>query len=180
MSVALKISVTENCSSLWLFDRTGKYDPKCNPGGWCPPNQNIEDATRAEFHLYPPKTDQPIILDVYPSFPTMEKEGYEVLPEDIGADKFVSGMWRFDYFVWVNGEMLQGVSCQKLLVEDIKCCINGKQVDVNTDNFDSKEVKEFNEVYNLFKGAKSASKSGKVSEAQKIIDFLYKRCKCKC
>jgi len=179
MSVELNISVQENCDSLYFFDRTGKYDEVCNPTGWCPPNETIATDATAELQIYLPKTEVPIILSLPGDFPSMDNEGFEILPEDLELEKFVSGVWRFDYFVRNNGVLLTA-SCSKLLVEDIKCCINGKKVEVDVSNFDSKEVKEFNEVYNLFKGAISASKNGKIDKADKIIDHLYKRCKCKC
>ena len=179
MSVALKISVRENCDSLYLYDRTGKYDPKCNPGGWCAPNEDVSEATAAEWHIYPPGSSDPIIIDCYPSFPNKDNTGLEVLPEDIGAEKFISGMWRFDYHVRING-VLHSVSCQKLLKEDVLCCLRASKIEADTSNFESKEVKESNQHFLLLDSAKANAKFGKTKEAQKIIDFLYLRCKCKC
>lgn len=179
MSVELNISVEENCDSIYFYDRTGKYDPKCNKTGWCAPNQEISEATEAEVHIYLPKAEEPIILDFFPDFPNMENEGYEILPEDLGLEKFPSGIWRFDYFVRVSSGLLTA-SCQKLFTKDLECCINKKTVEVTPDNFDSKEVKESNEINLLFESAILNSCEGEVAKAQKIVDFLSIKCKCKC
>jgi len=80
MAVELKIKVEENCDSLYLYDVTGKYDKKCNTTGWGRPNEIISNAESAEFQIYPPNSEAPIILDVYPDFPVDEMVGYEVLP----------------------------------------------------------------------------------------------------
>lgn len=180
MSVALQITIEERCNVLWLRDITGKYDPQCNPGGWCMPNEDISQATNSEWHIYPPGSDSPIIINCFPSFPTQNKEALEVLPEDLGMEEFPSGVWRFDYYVWIDGAMIQPVSCQKLLTYSVSCCLSKKKMEVDVDNFESKEVVEYNRLCLLLESAKCNAKLGKTKEAQKIIDFLKKKCKCKC
>ncbi len=138
MALELKISVEENCDSLYLYDRTGRYDEKCNPTGWGLPNEQLSNATSAEFKVYPPKMDQPIVFNVFPDFPDDRNHGYELLPEDINVEKFESGIWRFDYCVVVSGK-LYVVSCQKLLVKDVSCCLGEKKIDIDVDNFESDE-----------------------------------------
>lgn len=179
MAVELKISVEENCDSLYLYDRTGKYKENCNETGWCYPNEDPSKATSAEFHIYPPGETTPIVIDVYPSLPTAKGYGYEVLPADLGMEKFESGIWRFDYHVRVNG-VLKSASCSKLLVNDVRCCLGSNKLEVSVDNFESEEVVKSNNLFNLFVSAQKNACLGKVDEAQKIIDYLYKACKCSC
>ena len=179
MALEIKIKVEENCDSLYIYDYTGSYDKKCNETGWGRPNPVVSDAESAEFHIYPPNNEAPIILDVSHNLPSDSKEGLEILPEDLNMEKFKSGIWRFDYFVRVNGQ-LYTVSCSKLLIEDLKCCVYGKQVSVTVDNFESKEVEKSNNIIALFKSAVKNAKAGKISEAEKIIKFLYTKCKCSC
>ena len=179
MAVELRISIQENCDSLYVFDETGKYDKTCNPTGWGKIGCNITDATSAELHFYPPGEDSPIIIDVFPNFPTSDGSGYEVLPSDLGLEKFISGVWRFDYHVVKSGETLTS-SCQYLLVEDIKCCLETNRVKVNTSNFESKEVIKSNNVFALFESAEINACQGKLKEATKIMNLLYTKCNCGC
>ena len=179
MALKLKISVEENCDSLYLFDCTGKYDKKCNPTGWGRPNEILSNAESAVVKVYPPEAENPIVLDLYPDFPTENGEGYEILPEDIGSDKFKSGVWKFEYEVRVSG-VLYFVTFYKLLTKDLECCLNDKKVNVDVDNFDSKEVINSNNISALFKSAVLNACRGKIKEAEKIIKFLYIKCSCSC
>ena len=179
MAVELKIKVRENCDSLYLFDITGKFDLKCNKTGWCAPNEEIDDVTAAEFQIYPPNTTTAIIVDVFPDLPSFDDLGFEILPVDLGMEVFKSGIWRFDYFVRING-VLFTVSCSKLLVEDLRCCLSKEKVPITVDNFESKEVAKSNDLNALFEAALCNSKEGLTAKAQKIIDFLYNQCNCSC
>lgn len=181
MAVELKISVQENCDSIYLFDLTGKYDKDCNPTGWCSPNEEILSANTAEIHVYPPGSNSPIILDVYPDFPNSDNVGYEILPVDLGMENFKSGVWRFDYQVRITDDnVLIFTSCHKLLVEDLKCCLEGKRIAVTVDNFESKEVIASNNVFALFESAEANACQGKKDESDKIITTLYNKCNCSC
>ena len=182
MAVELKISIEENCDSIYVYECTGKYDKKCNDTGWGHPNDwTVLDATSAELHIYPPKSDDPIILDVYPDFPLDDKAGYEILPEDVGMEKFKSGIWRIDYQVVVdNGQMLLFTSCTTILKEDLACCLNGKALELTVDNFESKEVVSSNNHLALFESALDNASLGNIKETEKIIDYLYNKCNCSC
>lgn len=182
MAVELKISIEENCDSIYVNDCTGKYDKKCNETGWGHPNNwTLLDVNSAEVHIYPPKSDAPIILDLYPDFPTDEKAGYEILPEDLGMEKFKSGAWRFDYYVRVgNDNILLITSCTDYLVEDIKCCVNGKKLDVTVENFESKEVIDSNNLCLLLDSSICNFEEGNIKEGEKIMDYLYNKCNCSC
>lgn len=183
MSTKLKIKVEENKDSIYLFDMTGKYNERCNKGGWGNPNQDISLATSAELHVYVPGAAAPVIINVFPDFPDTENRGYEILPVDIGLTKLPSGIWRFDYYVRTfssTGETLYSVSCQRLFTKDVKCCLDKSGIKVSTDNFESKEVQKANTLHNLFLGAEDNACHGHVKEAQKIIDYLYTKCKCNC
>lgn len=179
MAVELKISVEENCDSLYLYDRTGKYDKTCNPTGWGRPNDILKDAESAEFHIFLPDAEDPIIIDVFPDFPTENGEGIEILPEEIGSTVFVSGIWRFEYHVRINGKLFT-VSFSKLLTKDLECCLNGKEIEIDVDNFESKEVLYSNNLSALFESAVKNSCRGNIKEADKIIKFLYNKCNCSC
>lgn len=179
MAVELKIGIEENCDSLFVFDQTGSYDLKCNKTGWGSPNQKVTDATGAVLRIYPPNTEDPIIIDVYPDFPNNSMVGYEILPEDLGMEKFVSGIWRFDYVVTTNaGDLI--IACYKQFVEDIKCCLEGKRISVDTSNFESKEVIQSNNMFALFESSKANACEGKIAESEKIMSLLYNKCNCSC
>lgn len=178
-----KIRIEENKDSIYLFDMTGKFAEKCNKEGWGTPNQLLNTATAAEFQIYPPKATAPIIVNVFPDFPTDLNMGYELVPQDLGRTKFESGLWRFDFFVRIFnslGETLLPVSCTMLFTKDVKCCIDKSSIEVNIDNYESKEVAESNALQHLFSAAVDAACLGKVKEVEKIIDHLYSKCKCNC
>lgn len=183
MSVQLKIRVEENKDSIYLFDMTGKHTEKCNETGWGSPNPRITTATSAKIHVYAPKETVPVILDVYPDFPNEENVGYEILPADIAQTKLMSGIWRFDYFVTIatpQGETLLSASCQMLFTKDVKCCTDKSTMEVTVDNYNDPEVVKSNSRQLLFQSALDNACLGNTKEAQKIIDHLYVKCKCKC
>lgn len=183
MSTKLKIRVEENKDSIYLFDMTGKHAKPCNEGGWGNLNQNISLATSAEFQIYPPNVTTPIIINVFPDFPTMDSLGYEVLPADLGMNKLTSGIWRFDFFVRTfssAGETHYSASCQKLFTKDVKCCLDKSAIKATIENFESKEVVKSNNLHGLFVSAEDNACLGLTKEAQKIIDYLYTKCKCNC
>jgi len=182
MAVELKISVQENCDSIYVFDQTGAYDKKCNKTGWGSPNKyRVSDVVSAHILIYPPGSTEPITVDVYPDFPVENGVGYEILPEDIGLEKFQSGSWRFDYQVRVEGgDVLLYTSCTKLFTKDLECCLDSKRIEVNTENFDSPEVKKSNNTSALFDSAVYNACHGKIEEASKIIEVLYVKCNCPC
>lgn len=183
MSVQPKIRVEENKDSIYLFDVTGKFSEKCNKTGWGSPNSRITSATSAKIHVYAPKQTVPVILDVYPDFPNEDNVGYEILPADIAQTKIVSGIWRFDYFVTVatsDGETFLAASCQMLFTKDVKCCTDKSTIEVNTENYNDPEVLKSNARQLLLKSAADNACLGNRKEAQKIIDHLYTKCKCKC
>ena len=178
MAVELRISVQENCDSLYVFDETGKYDKTCNKGGWCSPNTNIDDVVSAELHFYLPGTDTPIVLNVFPDLPNFDGSGYEVLPSDLGLDKFISGIWRIDFRV--NTTELIYTSCHHMFTNDLSCCLEKNRVKPTPDNFDSKEVIKSNSTFALFEAAKENACLGKISETDKIVKSLYNKCNCSC
>lgn len=183
MSVQLKIVVEENKNDLYFFDMTGSYNEKCNKTGWGSPNWKLTNATSAKVHVYPPKQTIPVIIDLFSDFPNDKNVGYEILPADLSMQKITSGVWRFDYYVTVateQGETLLAVSCQKLLTKDVKCCIDKSTLSVNIENYESPEVMKSNSLQLLFQSAEDNACLGNVKEAQKIIDYLYTKCKCGC
>lgn len=182
-SVLPKIKVQEKKDLVYFFDMTGSYTEKCNKNGWGYPNQLLKDATSAEIQIYPPKQDTPIVLNIYPDFPNDKNMGYEILPVDLSRTKFESGLWRFDYFIRIfnsAGETLIPTSCTMLFTKDVKCCIDKSSIEVNVDNYNSKEVAESNAMQAMFTAAVDAACLGKLKEAQKLIDYLYSKCKCNC
>ena len=77
MAEFLKINIDADKCSLYVFETTGKYLASCNKGGWGHPNAKTADVIKAEMHVYLPKSTVPVVINVYPDFPTDEK-GFKI------------------------------------------------------------------------------------------------------
>lgn len=179
----LQISIQENCSSLYLFECTGKYDRVLNSCGWGGLNGQTRDAISAYYDIYPPGSADPIRLNLPDDFPSDCKIAYEILPHDLSMEAFVSGLWKFNYFVEMPGEtenVVYTATETTLLTKDLECCIASKQLDLDINNFESNEVVEVNNLFALLESAKENACIGKVSKVEKMINYLYAKCRCNC
>lgn len=181
MAVKLKLRVEENCDSLYIFDVTGKYNKKCNTGGWGNPNEKLCNVKSAKIVIYPPKQEAGIEIDVFPYLPNNDECGYEVLPADLGMENFQSGIWRFDFRItYGNDNTLIFSSRTNFLKYNLECCLAKKMVDADLSNYESEEVSKINNLYLLLESAEANHCKGSDIKAQEIIDTLNAKCNCKC
>ena len=176
----LKISIEENCDSLYLFECTGKYDRDCNAGGWGGLNGQTRNATSAYYEIYPPGSTTPLVYTLSTDFPSDCKLGYELFPSNLSMEAFASGIWKFEYYVLMNDQTLHKATCTVFLTKDLECCIGGKQINVDIDNFESREVANASKLFNLFESAKKNACIGNENKVIEIVDYLYAKCRCNC
>ena len=176
----LKIHITENCNSLYLIECTGKYDRECNVGGWGVLNGQTRNATSAYYEIYTPGSTTPLTYAISTDFPSDCKLGYELFPHNLSMEAFVSGIWKFEYFVLMDDETLHKATCSVFLTKDLECCIGGDQLNVDTSNFESEKVANVSKLFNLLESAKKNACMGNESKVMEIVDYLYAKCRCNC
>lgn len=182
MSEQIQFSAEEGKNEIYVFDQTGKYDKKCNPGGWGAPNLGLEDISKVELKVWIPESDEPIIVDVSEAFPNDSGIGFEILPEDLGLESIPSGIWKFEYSAYYHSgeddEEVFSTTCYFFFDEAISCCVEklGKSVDVSDTT--SKKAKKFSELSTLLKNAKWAACCGDRVTAQSIAKYISLQCDC--
>ena len=181
MAEKLQLKVEEVKGAIHVFDRTGKYQKKCNEGGWGHPNLKVSDISKAEITVFPPESSEPIVIDVYPSLPNEKGIGFEILAEELGLKEIVSGVWKFEYKVThapdQEGEIVICVYNYELLCGVISCCIDDRKSSLACDP-SSEDSKKTTLMSSLLSSAKFLMCKGDMDEAQKIIKHLTLQCKC--
>lgn len=124
--------VASDCSSIYLFDKTGAYNALTNPGGYGSPNTPIGDVTTTVISiLYAGAT---VAVNVsptaFPSLPSSNPDAaYQILPSMIGLSSFPSGITQIDYSIsGISGSTPFSYNYSlKILIDcEYRCCIDKK------------------------------------------------------
>lgn len=186
MSLRLKISAKEDTGLIVINECTGKFNGG-NTGGWGGTNQLLTEATSAQFEIYPPEITTPIIINVFPDFPTDDKGlGYEILAAQLSMTSIESGSWRIGYRVaGVDSDSLpfeKYAETNVVFTQTAECCVDKliastANVPVNIFMKDDKK-KAAVELSALMQDALWAKKCGKFNAAQTILKFINLQCQC--
>jgi len=177
MAELLQLSVEADKGAIHVFDKTGKYQKKCNEGGWGDPNLRVTDITKAEISVFPPETSEPIVIDVHPTFPNDSEIGFEILAQDLGLDEIKSGIWKIEYRA-SNDEVSLAATCYALFDAVVECCIEKRKAGSDPYDASSDENKKTVELETLLDNARWAACEGRIDQAQKIITYIDLQCKC--
>lgn len=181
MAEELCISVKADKTAIYVFDKTGKYQKKVNEGGYGDPNIRLSDVTRAEIRVFLPESEEPIVIDVYPSLPSDEGIGFEILAQELGLEEITSGIWKIEYWIFYNqgGEELSFcTSCYTFFDTLIACCIDDMKKQSDVSDPSSEANKKIAELETLFDNATWAAAHGDLETAQRIAKHISLQCKC--
>jgi hypothetical protein len=121
-----------DCSSIYLFDKTGAYNALSNPGGYGSPNTPIADVTTTVISiLYAGATTAVNVSPTaYPALPSSNDEAaYQITPSMIGLSAFPSGITTINYSIsGISGSTpFSYTHTQRILVDcEYRCCIDKK------------------------------------------------------
>lgn len=182
MAEVLQLVVEADKGALYVFDKTGKYKKKVNEGGWGIPNFQVSDITKAELTVYPPESEEPIVIDVYPHLPNDEGVGFEILAQEFGLDQIKSGVWKSELRLYHSpGQPNEEVLCvtsYDFFDDVIKCCIESKKKTVDETDPSSKESRHIVELETLLWNANNAACKGDIEKAQRLAKLIELQCKC--
>ena len=104
MSINLKIEidVADGCGTITFFEKTGAYSGG-NTGGWGAPNPGTPTATSAKLYITVPGATTPIIINIFPTFPTTNTTTpFVITPALLGygsATSLPDGIYVIQYVV---------------------------------------------------------------------------------
>lgn len=79
MALTLDLRLEHTVDAVYLVDHTGDYHAVNNPGGWGAPNKARGDVASFMVNvLYPHDTSIVTALNVYPSFPDVGADAYDL------------------------------------------------------------------------------------------------------
>lgn len=182
MAFELKIGAVADKDKIQPNDATGLYNVTTNPGGYETPNPAVADQDRATIDFLPPKGEPSdiVTVDVYPTFPTSTTTTlFDVSAATLGLTEITSGIWDLTYNVFDDDlTAVYTASGKFLFTAAIECCIDKKKRLLNVDDLGSQQSQKILELEVLLDKAKDAACCGKMDEAQRLIDYLDKQCKC--
>lgn len=184
MSLQLKISATEQKNSIILYECTGNYSIN-NKGGYGLPNPKIEDVSEAYFEVKTPSFidgGDPIVINAYPSFPTNEERGYEVLPQAFGMKEIESGEYKIKYIVVYkdkNGSSFTKTAFYTLFcLNSVTCCVDKMVKGIRAGGFNDPKQQLTIELSNLLTSIKYQVDCGNTGIANSDLEYLKEQCKC--
>ena len=179
MAEKIKLSVEADKKAIFVYDATGSYDEKCNPGGYGTPNLEPTDIEEATVEVFPPESETGITIDVKVALPNKYGTGFEILAEDLGLPEIISGVWKFVYRLKsVTNNFEQSFSISKYFDEVIACCVDKMIVNTCTSDLGSEENKKRLELEILLDNARWAACKGDLKGAQTIANHINAQCKC--
>lgn len=186
MSLQIKISAKEDNKMIVVYDCTGKYSYD-NKYGWGKPNLELKMVTSAQLEVYPPEVTTPILVTVFPDFPTDDtKLGYELPANLFSMDVIESGVWKIG--MRLKGLDSKSVAFEKysesrfIFTEAAECCVDKliaitANVLVTVFTKDDKR-KKASELSTLLQSALWAKECSKYDVAQKTLKFINSQCQC--
>jgi len=181
MALQTKITAKELKTSFAIYECTGAYSSS-NTGGWGIKNPKIENVTVAYFEITPPNALAPIVVNVFPDFPTTDSTvGYEITPSMVDATYIVSGTWKIAYIV--TGTDLNGNSYTKkttilkVFTNSAECCVAKMTKYITVDAFKDKKQKVAVELSALLYAVKE-NKDCYPSDSNDILTYINLQCAC--
>jgi len=179
MAEKIKLSVEADKDAIYVYDATGSFDKKCNPGGWGTPNLEPSDIEETTVEVIPPGAESGTIIDVSAALPNKDGLGFEILASELGLPNIPSGVWRFIYRVKsVVNLFEQQFSISKYFDEAIACCVDDSIGKFDTSNLLSDKNKSITEKEMLLDNARWLACIGNMTAAQTISNHITLQCNC--
>lgn len=167
MALEPKQQICVKCGDFEVVESTGAYNNPDNLTGYGTPNADFGDAVPYTIAFTPPKTDTvAFTIDLNDAPPEPDEDGhytYVVTKEDLGfgaKDDIPSGVWKVRVVFGAQTKDLSLFATGEIERKIAKCiCCSGTQ-HVMLDY--------------VLKGAKYLFQCHKLTEAQAIIDQLYR------
>lgn len=182
--VSHTISATEEKNSIIVYDCTGAFS-YANKGGYGLPNAKLEDFFEAYFEVKPPSWKEgqdPIKVDVYPSFPSTDEFGFEVLPHMLNMKEIESGEYKIKYITKYKDKkgatFTQSAMLTLFCMNSITCCIDKKQKQVRAGGFGDPRQKLIIELSNLLQSVNYQIDCGNYGIANEDLEYLKAQCNC--
>jgi hypothetical protein len=185
-SLQLYISAKEDKDKIVVYECTGKYSGS-NSGGWGKPNYELSMVTKAQFEVYPPQVTTPIIIQIFPEFPTDDKDiGYELPVSFFSMTKVESGTWKIGMRVF--GTDSKAVAFERytemrfIFTKTAECCVDKllsstANVPVTVFTKDDKK-KVASELHTILEKALWAKECNKYDVAQNLLKYITLQCEC--
>lgn len=111
--------------SIYIYDRTGIYNPTTNQGGFGTPNPEVGDATADVITIQAVGSDLVYILNAYPTLPNVIGAPFEIKNTDIGLD--VTAEIPDGQYVIIRTTTVSGFDYVRkrriMLVGQLECCV---------------------------------------------------------
>lgn len=186
MSNILSISVTEEKKSIVFYDCTGSYRYD-NLNGYGTPNFKVENAVEAYLEIKNPtwkEGQEPIKIDLFPDFPTVDKFGFELTPSKLGGtnNEVESGQYKIKYVVVMEdskGSRFTFTAYVTLFcIKSVTCCIDKRVKEIRANGFNDPKQQLIIELSTLLESVNYQVECENYETANEMVEYLKTHCKC--
>ena len=188
MALQLKfdLCVVNACTQLRFTETTGLYST-ANPGGWGPPNIDLNDAVTASLAITPYGSTATYTIDLLATtlFPTYQTSfTYDIPLIEIGDPTSIAdGEWLFTYTV-TDATDTYTKSIYKYFYCNSECCVTNMLPDIDTCDCckETTDYKNYILAWTHLQSLKKAAACGdeaNFTAIKKIIDKLCLNSGCK-
>jgi hypothetical protein len=176
----LGISIKAEKDFFYIFDSTGVYNLSENEFGWGLPNNLIANVTAAIVRVFLPESETYTDVSVFRSLPNTNNIGFEIAPSDLGLDKLVPGVYKFQYIVTMSDATILIRTKRFFHYQPLECCISKKKLKTDLMDATSDLSQKVLELEVLLENAIWASCEGDMTKAQEISNYIWSQCGCCC
>jgi hypothetical protein len=186
LQLNFSICVINSCTQIRFQETTGFYST-ANPGGWGPPNIDLNDAVTATLAITPYNSTSTYNLNLLATtlFPTNNSSfTYDIPLSSIGnPSNIVDGKWLFVYTI-TDGTNTYTKSIYKYFYCNSECCVTSMLPDIDTCDCckETSEYKNYILAWTQLQSLKKAAACGdetNFTAIKKIIDKLCLNSGCK-
>jgi hypothetical protein len=129
MATITKFNICEqSCKKFVFTELTGDYDSVTNPTGWSTPNIDISDVLTSTLSIYKPNNTSPIIINLFPTYPTIDNTIEFEIDETILGSTISDGLYKFVYTITYTDSNNQIATISQTVYHavycNIKCCVD--------------------------------------------------------
>lgn len=189
MALKVKIctSISDDCKTIYFFDKTGAYDASTNTTGYGSPNPLTTDFTTATLTItLGGATVSLTPISIIASFPTSNTAlAWQVTAASLGMTSFPIGLTRVTYNIsGRSGGVAVAYSATTLFLCDcsIECCLENKLIDIIKNPPCGCDCEEDERIINalyieaLLQGACAGTECGDTTSVNTTITTLQTKC----
>jgi hypothetical protein len=183
LTVKSCVILSDDCTSIYFFDKTGIYNASTNPTGYGAPNPAIGDFASATLSVTIAGATTPIVVNVFADLPSNNVDAaYELTAAACGLTVFPDGLTRVTYTIVTKIDVTY-TTTQLFLVDcDIECCIEKKKLEIAKDpdscgcGCGDKKILNMLYLEALLEAAQAATCCGDVKSVNDIVSILKTKC----